>query len=109
MQYNLEPIYFNRIDEAEELLRRAIIYMKLCQPENSNYLLLAMATLATLHKIFNKPKEAVNLFKHVVQHVGKWIMKAVFFHSFIHITGHFHRYIIFAFSLKVKVRGKMNM
>ncbi|CAG2217003.1 unnamed protein product [Mytilus edulis] len=67
------------VEEADELLHRAIIYMKLCQPENSNYLLLAMATLATLHKIFNKPKEAVNLFSHVVTHVDssgvylKWV------------------------------------
>jgi hypothetical protein len=69
-------IYFvlYRVAEADDLLHRAIIYMKLCQPENSNYLLLAMATLATLHKIFNKPKEAVNLFRHVVQHVGKSLL-----------------------------------
>lgn len=70
MQLNVF-FFTNRVEEADELLHRAIIYMKLCQPENSNYLLLAMATLATLHKIFNKPKEAVNLFSHVVTHVGK--------------------------------------
>ncbi|XP_071118973.1 uncharacterized protein [Haliotis cracherodii] len=54
------------LDEAEKHLELSMSYMRLCQSPGSNYLLLAMATLATFYKIVNKPTQAVPLLQQVI-------------------------------------------
>ncbi|XP_067661147.1 uncharacterized protein [Haliotis asinina] len=54
------------LDEAEKQLEQSVSYMRLCQTKDSNYLLLAMATLATFYKIVNKPTKAVPLLQQVI-------------------------------------------
>ncbi|KAJ8305717.1 hypothetical protein KUTeg_016262 [Tegillarca granosa] len=64
---------------AEEMLQRGVMYMKLCQSDSSNFLLLAAATLGTFYKIFDKPREAIVMLQDVIKNlepVGmylKWV------------------------------------
>lgn len=41
--------------------------MKLCQPENSHFLMLANATLGTFFKVMDKPREAIHFLQNVVK------------------------------------------
>ncbi|KAK3090311.1 hypothetical protein FSP39_010840 [Pinctada imbricata] len=72
---------YSKIDKlqlAEEHLQKSVLFMRLCLPQNSNFSLLAMATLGTFYKIIGKPKEAIELLKKVVQNSDcgiylKWV------------------------------------
>lgn len=44
--------------------------MKLCQPENSHFLMLANATLGTFFKVMDKPREAIQFLQNVVKVPG---------------------------------------
>ncbi|KAL5017202.1 hypothetical protein ScPMuIL_006791 [Solemya velum] len=59
----------DRMEGALEMFEKSVSYMKKCQPANSNFLLLAMATLGTFYRIMQKPKEAIAMFKSVVNTV----------------------------------------
>ncbi|XP_041359088.1 amyloid protein-binding protein 2-like [Gigantopelta aegis] len=68
-----------KLGAAEENMLKSIEYMKLCQPANSNYVLLSMATLGTFYTSQKKPKQAISLLTHVVNTVEstgfylKWV------------------------------------
>jgi len=62
---------YYRINEAEKMLKRAVMYFKLCLNPSNNFVLLSLATLGTFYKIFNKPREAVLMFREVIDSVGK--------------------------------------
>ena len=64
---------FFRLEAAEENLMKSVEYMKLCQPTNSNYMLLSMATLGTLYTILQKHEQAIHLLTYVVDTVGKCV------------------------------------
>ncbi|KAL3868968.1 hypothetical protein ACJMK2_041713 [Sinanodonta woodiana] len=69
----------DRLEEAEDHMMNSLIFMKLCQPENSYFRLLAAATLGTFYKIVQKPKDAVAILKNVLEHIEspgvymKWV------------------------------------
>ena len=54
------------------MLKRSVLYMKLCQPENSYFLMLANATLGTFFKVMEKPREAIQFLQHVVNAPGNF-------------------------------------
>lgn len=69
----------DRLQLAEDMMQTSVALMKLCQPSNSYFRLLAAATLGTFYKITEKPKECIMILKNVVDNVEcsgvymKWI------------------------------------
>lgn len=57
----------DQTEQAEEMLKRSVLYMKLCQPENSHFLMLANATMGTFFKVMDKPREAIHFLQNVVK------------------------------------------
>ena len=64
------------------MLQKSAYFLKLTCSPRSNFLLLAMATLGTFYKVFDKPKEAVLVFQHVVNNIGKITLLFLFFSCF---------------------------
>lgn len=60
-----------RLQLAEDMMQTSVALMKLCQPSNSYFRLLAAATLGTFYKITEKPKECIMILKNVVDNIGK--------------------------------------
>ena len=57
--------------EAEKHLKMAVEFLELCQPQSSNYLLLAHATLGTFYTVAGKPEKAIYHLAQVVMFHGK--------------------------------------
>ncbi|XP_069127253.1 LOW QUALITY PROTEIN: amyloid protein-binding protein 2-like [Argopecten irradians] len=69
----------DRLPEAEKMLYKSAVVFKVCLSPSSNFRLLAMATLGTFYKIFDKPKEAILMFNDVIYNLEtcgvylKWV------------------------------------
>lgn len=67
-----------RTQQAEEMLKRSVLYMKLCQPSYSFFLMLANATLGTFFKVMDKPREAIQFLQQVVNAPGNSLSVSLF-------------------------------
>lgn len=72
--------------------------MKLCQPENSHFLMLANATLGTFFKVMDKPREAIHFLQNVVKVpgilYGILIIFFPFFKTFLQIVYVSNEYVL---------------
>lgn len=69
----------DRLQLAEDMMQTSVALMKLCQPSNSYFHLLAAATLGTFYKLTEKPKECIMILKTVIDNIEsagvymKWV------------------------------------
>jgi hypothetical protein len=79
VMYGLITLFllYIRLQLAEDMMQTSVALMKLCQPSNSYFRLLAAATLGTFYKITEKPKECIIILKNVVDNVGMYITLCV--------------------------------